>query len=182
MNTSRIIIMLLGGLVIFGLPIWNLARLYGKKHVLWMITPPVLFISIFMMSSYLDGSQYANWFMMTRHLAFYWAIITLMMFGFSVLFMLVHYAFRVPKKTTFWLIIIVTLVYALGARINGERVVVKDLYLPAENITRSYQFVHITDLHNGSTDRDHAQKVVDTINQLSAEFVVILETLSMNTT
>ena len=102
-----------------------------------------------------------------------WLIVGMMLFGASIAGMLVHLAFKTSKKLTFWLIVGATLFYAGVAWINGQRVVVKDLVLPAENIVRDYHFVHITDLHNGSTDRAHAQVVVDKIKPLDPEFVVI---------
>jgi predicted MPP superfamily phosphohydrolase len=138
-----------------------------------MISPPVIFISAFVVSNLLEGSQYSGLFLFTRHFAYYLMIVGLMLFGFSLLFMLIHYAFKVRKNIIFWLIVGTTLVYALGARINGERVIVKNINLPAENINREYRFVHITDLHNGSTDKVHAQHVVDKIKPLDPEFMVI---------
>lgn len=173
MNILRIVIMVIATVVFFGLPTWNLARLKGNKHVLWGVVPIILLISSFAFSQIFESSQMVVLYMVVKQLAYYILIIGMMLFAMSVFWMLFGHAFRLKNKTIFWLIIISTLVYISVGMINGQRIVVKDLTLPAENISRQYDFVHITDLHSGSTDRAHAQRVVNKIKPLGAEFVVI---------
>jgi predicted MPP superfamily phosphohydrolase len=158
---------------IFGFPVWNLAFLRGKQHPLWLLVPPSLFLGLFALSNLLENAEAIGWYMFVRDLSFYWMIIGMMLFGFTLLGMLMYFVFKVSKRYIFWGIVIVTLVYAGIAIINGHRVVVKELSLPAQNISREYNFIHITDLHSGSTNRDHAQKVVDMIAGIDPEFVVI---------
>jgi len=50
---------------------------------------------------------------------------------------------------------------------------VTDITIPAEHITRAYQFVHISDLHHGSTTARYARRVVEKIQPLDPEFMVI---------
>ena len=160
-------------LVIFGLPIWNLARLQGRTHIVWLGLPPIVFFGIFSLSRYLQSSDFVMWYQIVRSLSFYWLIVGGMLFAVSILGMILGYAFKISKKKIFWTIISLTLIFAAYAYINGHRVVVKELTLEAENISREYRLVHITDLHSGSTNRRHAQKVVDTIAEVDPEFVVI---------
>ncbi len=173
MNIFRISIMIISLVFVFGLPIWNLARLRGSKHWLWLVAPLVLFVGIFWVSSLFEYTAYAGWYFFFKHTAYYWMIVSMMLFGISILWMLVHVFFKIPKRTIFWLILLTTCIYALFARVNGERIVVKELILPAENISREYQFVHITDLHHGSVSQNYVKKVVNKIQPLHAEFMVI---------
>lgn len=173
MNILRIVIMLFATIIFFGLPLWNLARLKGSKHILWGIVPIVLLFGSFGLSQVFESSQMVNWYIVTKQLAYYCLIIGMMLFSISVFWMLFGYVFRFKKYLIFWLIVISTILYAGIGRINGERIVVKDLELAAKNITREYDFVHITDLHSGSTNRAHAERVVNIIKPLNPEFMVI---------
>ena len=173
MNTIFLIIMLLVTTAIFGLPIWNLARLKGSRHPLWMIAPPVFFIGLFGLNRVLETYEMTTLFKIIRTLSFYWLILGVMLFGFSLVIFFVQKTFKVSNQKTFWLTIGITILLGLISLINGQRIVVKELSLPASNITRTYSFVHITDLHAGSTDVRHAQRVVDKITPLNAEFMVI---------
>ena len=173
MNIIFVIVACIATVCIFGVPIWNLARLQGKKHLLWMLVPPILFFSSFGLAQVFEAHQIEFWYQLARSIAFYWLIIGTMLFALSVVVTLFELAFNIPKKIVFWIIISLTLAYTAVAYINGHRIVVEDVPLPAQNITREYQFVHITDLHSGSTDRKHAQNVVNVIAELNPEFVVI---------
>lgn len=173
MNIVRIILALLFSFLAFGLPLWNLFRLQSKKHIFYFLIGPVIVLGSFFISNYLEAQELTSLYIPMKNFAYYSMIVGLMLFGVSILVTLAQYAFKISKKVAFVLIILGTLIYAGTARINGQRVVVKDLNLPAENISRNYNFVHITDLHSGSTNRAHAQKVVDKIKSLNPEFMVI---------
>lgn len=173
MNILFLIITLLGTVVLFGLPVWNLARLRGVRHVLWLIAPPVFFIGVFGLSRVLETYEAVTAYQIIKPLAYYWMILGMALFAFSVLGTIAQKAFKLSHKKTFALIISMTILFGIVSRINGERIVVKNLELPAENISREYEFVHITDLHAGSTNVRHARRVVEKINPLAAEFVVI---------
>lgn len=165
--------MVIVSILFFGFPVWNLARLRGSKHVLWIITPIIIFISLFAFSNLLEERGAEFWYTIVKTAAYYWLIISMMLFAMSVIWMLVKWSFKIDGRKIFWLIIISTLLYGGIARVSGSLIVTKELNLPASNITRDYEFVHITDLHSGSTDREHAQRVVDRIQPLDPEFVVI---------
>ena len=173
MNIVFIIVVLIATIVIFGLPVWNLARLKGSKHPLWMIAPPVFFIGLFGLNRILETYEMTALFKIIRPLTFYWLILGMALFGFSIIIFLIQKAFKISNNKTFWLTIGVTVLFGLISLINGQRILVKELFLPANDITRAYNFVHITDLHAGSTDVRHAQRVVDKIKPLNAEFMVI---------
>lgn len=173
MNILRIILVIIFTVVAFGLPLWNLARLKGSRHTLWAIVPIVIFVALFGLANIFEASQNDVWYKIVKPLSYMWLIGSMMLFAMSTFWSLFQVAFKVSKKITFWLIVGSTLLYIGIAIINGQRIVVKDLDLPAENISRQYDFVHITDLHSGSTDRAYAQRVVDTIKPLNPEFMVI---------
>lgn len=173
MNILFVIIVVIATFVIFGLPLWNLSYLYGKHHVGWLVIPPILFLGTFASFQFLETLEMVSVYQVMKDIAFYWLIIGTMLFAVSAVVMLFELAFKIPKKLSFWVIITLTLTYAVVGHINGQRIAVKEIELPAQDITREYQFVHITDLHSGSTDREHAQRVVDTIASVSPEFVVI---------
>ncbi len=173
MNILMILVMILATIIFFGLPIWNLARLQNKKHILWAIVPIVIFISLFAVANIFEAAENDFWYKIIKPLSYYWLIISMMLFAVSVGWTLLGYAFKISPKKIFWLIIISTFIYVGIAAINGQRIVVKDLDLPAQNISRQYDFVHITDLHSGSTDRVHAQNIVNKIKPLDPEFMVI---------
>jgi len=173
MNIFRIIIILIATITVFAIPVWNLARLYGQKHILWGIVPLVLFISLFGASGILEGAQADFWYYIVKSATYLWLILSMMLVAMTIVWTIVGTAFKTKNKTVAWLIVISTLIYIGIAGINGQRIVVKDLDLPADNITRQYDFVHITDLHAGSTTLSHAQNVVDKIKPLDPEFVVI---------
>lgn len=173
MNILPIITVSLATFAIFGLPLWNLAWLYGKKHIGWMVLPPILFLGTFAVWQYSEKLEMFGVYQVAKSISFYWLIVGLILFAVSILVMLFELSFKIPKKISFWLIVILTLSYATVAYVNGQRVVVEEIEIPAQNITREYQFVHITDLHSGSTNRRHAQKVVNTIKEQNPEFVVI---------
>lgn len=173
MNVINIIIFIIVTLVIFGLPFWNLMRLRGLKHVLWMLVGPGLMIGSYLLAGYTEAQLLTHWYIPIKAFSYYCLIVGMTFFGMSLVWMFIGYIFRISKKTLFWIILISTLLHVGIARIQGERVVVKNLDLPAQNITRAYKFVHITDLHAGSTDLNHAQKVVDKIKPLDPEFMVI---------
>ncbi|MFT7327984.1 MAG: putative MPP superfamily phosphohydrolase [Crocinitomicaceae bacterium] len=173
MNILRIIIMIIGTTVIFGLPLWNLVRLRNKKHILWAIVPIVIFLTIFASANIFEAAESDFWYKIFKSASYYWLIVSMMLFSMSLLWTLAMFAFKIPAKKIFWLIIASTLLYVAVAAVNGQRLVVKDLELPGQNITRQYDFVHITDLHSGSTDRAYAQRVVEKIKQLDPEFMVI---------
>lgn len=173
MNILFLIFMMIATVAIFGLPIWNLARLKGSKHPLWMIAPPVFFIGFFGLTRVLESYEMTTLFKIIRDLSFYWLILGMALFAFSVVVFLFQQAFKISAKKTFWTTIIVTLLFGVISGINGQRIVVKDLALPADHITEPYDFIHITDLHAGSTDVTHAQRVVNKIKPLNAQFMVI---------
>lgn len=173
MNILFLIIIMLVTVGIFGLPVWNLARLQGSKHILWLIAPPVFFIGVFGLSRVLESYEMVGLFKIIKPLGYYWLIGGGALFALSIVGMLIKNAFTISSKKTFWGIIIATGLLLLISLINGQRIVVKNLDLPAKNITRDYRFVHITDLHSGSTDVKHAQNVVDKIKPLDPEFMVI---------
>lgn len=160
-------------IIVFGLPIWNLARLRGSRHILWAISPVVIFLSLFQGSRLLESLGDEFWYTLTKTTSYYLLIISLVLFGMSIIITLFATAFRIHNKKTFWLILGVTMVFSLGARLQGERIIIKDLTLPADHITREYNFVHITDLHSGSTDVRHAARVVEKIKSVNPEFTVI---------
>lgn len=173
MNIVFLIVMLIGTTAIFGLPVWNLARLKGSNHPLWMIAPPVFFVGFFGISRILESHEMEFWFKIFRDISFYWLVLGMALFAFTFVIFLVQKTFKIENTKTFWLTIGATLLFAIISLINGQRIVVKDLVLPARDITREYNFIHITDLHAGSTDVKHAQRVVDKIKPLGAEFMVI---------
>lgn len=173
MNLLFLIIMLAGTVGIFGLPIWYLAKLRGSRHPLWLIAPPVFFIGLFGITRVLESHEMVTLYKLLKPLAYYWMILGMALFGVAVIGFFMQKTFSFSHKKTFWGIIIVTLLFGLSSGINGQRIIVKELVLPADNIIREYNFVHITDLHAGSTDVKHAQKVVNKINPLNPEFMVI---------
>lgn len=173
MNIVILILTLLGSVAIFGLPIWNLARMKGSKNPLWMIAPPVFFIGIFGLTRVLETYESVHLFKFFRALSFYWLILGMALFGFSIVIFLIQRTFKISNHKTFWFMIGVTVLFGIVSAINGQRIVVKELNLPASDISREYNFVHITDLHAGSTDIRHAQRVVKKIQPLNAEFMVI---------
>src|SRR5690606_22157375 len=138
MNIIFIITAFVAGVVIFGLPTWNLARLRDNSHILWLITPPVIVISLFSLTRSFDGNMDPFWYIFFNHGAFYITIFFLFLFGFSGLWMIIGRIFKISKQKIFWLIIISTLLYFIAARINGERVIIKEIDIPAENISRGY--------------------------------------------
>lgn len=169
----RIIVMLLVTVLIFGLPVWNLARMRGSKNMLWGIVPIVIFLGLFQGAQLLESNGSEFWYIPIKSLSYYWLIVSMVLFGMSLIWMLVGKVFLIKPRKIFWAIIISTLTLCVSARINGERVIIKHIELPAEHITREYRFVHITDLHSGSTDVHHAEKVVQKIQSLNPEFTVI---------
>lgn len=173
MSTIKLIIMLLLTLVVFGWPVWNLARLRGKQHPLFAIVPIVALIASFGFARVFEMKNMPEIYIAVKHLGYYILIIGTMLFSMSVLWQVIGYIFSFSKKALFWLIVLSTLAYSGIAAFNGQRIVVKEVRLPAENISREYNFVHITDLHHGSTDNAHLRRVVDMIKPLGAEFLVI---------
>ncbi len=173
MNPFFIISIILFTIVIFGLPTWNIARLAGKKHWLFLLIPPIFFLGAFWLANIFESQGNIFWYQILRSVSFYVLIVGMMLFGISILASLFSIAFSLKKKTTLVLILVLTFSYAAYARINGERIVTKQVNLETRNITRDYQFVHISDLHSGSTDVRHAQRVVERIKKINPEFVVI---------
>jgi predicted MPP superfamily phosphohydrolase len=173
MNIIFLIVSVIVTFIIFGLPIWNLARLRNNRHPLWWIIPPFVFLCLFYLSNVLESQELVFWYKVVNQLSFYWLIIGLMLFGFSILSLCLKAVFRISNIRTFWLIIILTLGYTAVALVSGYRVVSTEVLIPAENIQRSYSFVHISDVHIGSTNKNHVQRIVDVISELNPEFVVI---------
>lgn len=173
MNILFLIISLIVGIIIFGVPIWNLARLRGLKHPLWMITPPVFFVSFFALARVFEEQASVSLFKFFSAISFYWLILGMALFAFSILILLIQKVFKISNHKTFWIIIAVTIVFGLISLINGQRVVVKDLTLPARNITRSYKFVQISDIQHGLTIPAYTQRIIDGIKSVDPEFVVI---------
>lgn len=173
MNILSIIVFVVVTLVIFGLPFWNMMRLRNKKHFLWILVGPVLMLSSYFLANQLELRELTSWYIPIKAFSYYCLVIGMTFFGMSAVWALIGFTFKISKRVLFWIILVSTLLHVGVARIQGERVVIKDLVLPAENITRPYNFVHITDLHTGSTDVKHAQKVVNKIKPLKPEFMVI---------
>jgi len=173
MNILFLIISLVGGVIIFGLPIWNLARLRGLKHPLWIITPPVFFISFFALARVFEQQEMVGLFKFFSGASFYWLILGLALFVFSLVLFLVQKIFKISNTKIFWITIGITLVFGLTAIINGQRIVIKEISLEAENISRTYQFVQISDIQHGITNTKYTQRIIDNIQQIDPEFVVI---------
>lgn len=173
MNILQIIIIVIGTFTIFGFPIWNLARLRGSRNPLWLITPPIIFIVLFWVSRTVESYAYLDLYVVIKNIAFFWLIAGFVLFAGTVFGLIAEFLFKTKKQIPLYIIISFTVLYMGIASINGQRVVIKDLELPAENISREYNFAHITDLHSGSTTRGHAENVVEKINSINPEFVVI---------
>ncbi len=159
--------------VIFGWPIWYLAALRKNKHALWFIAPPVLFISLFGATRIFESEGSVLWYQILKPLSYYWLIIGMALFVFTVLGFATQKIFKISRSIIFYAIVGITFLTSMASYVNGQYVFVKEITLPANHITRPYTFVHITDLHAGSTGIRHAEKVVDMIQELPAEFVVI---------
>lgn len=173
MNILFLIISLIVGVIIFGVPIWNLARLYGSKHPLWMITPPVFFISFFALARVFEEQALVGLFKFFSAISFYWLVLGMALFGFSIILFLIQKTFKISNHKIFWVTLGATVLFGAVATINGQRVVIKDLTLPADYITRSYEFVQISDIQHGVTNPAHMQRIVDRINEVDPEFIVI---------
>jgi predicted MPP superfamily phosphohydrolase len=173
MNIFFYLVAIVMGLVIFGLPLWNLARLQHRAHALWLITPPVLFLCIAAISGLLEYNEMVQWYKLMNQITFMWAISSLMLFGVSILVMIIHLVCRLSKRLTFWAIIVITSGYFIASVIGGQVIGVKDVYIESDTVNRAYHFVHLSDLHSGSTDKEHAQNVAEVIEELNPEFIVI---------
>jgi len=173
MTILRIALAIIVSLLVFGLPVWNLARLKGKESILWAVLPFAVFILLVVVSRWAEGNAWYVFFHILKTGMFYVLILSGLLLFVSIIGMIIKWIFKISNTKTFWMIIIATLVFATAARIQGERIVVKKITLPGENITRDYQFVHITDLHHGSTGTPHLERVVEKIRPLNPEFMVI---------
>lgn len=173
MNITFILIVFVFGGIVFGIPTWNLARLQKRAHILWLIIPPVIVVSLFSLTSNFEGNSNPSWYLFFYHSAFYTAIFLIMMAASSLVWMIVGKIFRISNQKIFWLILISTLVYFFAARIHGEQLIVKEISLSAEYISRDYRFVHISDLQNNANRTSDVQKIVDKIQEADPEFVVI---------
>lgn len=173
MNIFSLLLILISTVIIYGLPIWNLSRLKKQAHPLWWIIPPVLFLCIFWTANLLEGYEIVNWYRVVNTISYTWLIFGAILFGISLLLTLFQYAFRIKDKHIFWAIIVISLGFITTAWIQGNIITVKNIELEARYIQRSYHFVHISDLHSGSTTRAYAQRVADHIQNVDPEFVVI---------
>lgn len=173
MNIIFIIVVFVFGLLLFGLPVWNLARLVKEQHLLWLITPPVLVLVLFSTRGIFEGNSNPFWYKIFEDASFYIVIFLLMLFGVSLVFMIFGSLLKIRNRTIFLMIIISTLLYFTAARIHGEKLIVKEISIPASQITRDYQFVHISDLQRSSNRIQDIQKIVDGIKSSNSEFVVI---------
>lgn len=173
MNITFMITALAALPLFFGLPLWNLARLREQKHILWLLGPIVLVIAFFgavqIFAEYPNPSVYIFFY----HGAFYLVILLLMLFGVSLMGMITGKIFKLSNQKIFWIIILGTSLYFLGALINGQRLIIKEIVLPAEHITREYRFVQISDLQNSANSTGEVQKIVDKVQEANPEFVVI---------
>ncbi len=173
MPAIQLLIVFLILLFVFGWPIWNLFRLHGKEKILWLILPPVLLASLFFLGSTFHDKEIYFWHELTWIPAFYWLVIGAMLFGFSVIFTILSKIFSISQKKTFGLIIIFTLLLATISRLHGEKIITRELNINTDQVSRDYRFVHITDVHYGSTGKRHVARVVEKIKQINPEFVVI---------
>lgn len=173
MNIFFYLVAIVMGLVFFGLPLWNLARLKNRGHALWLLTPPVLFLCITAISGLLEYSEMVQWYKLMNDITFLWAIFSLMLFGVSIIVMIIHAVCKLSKHVTFWTIVVITSGYFIASIIGGQVIGVKDVYLESDKVNRTYNFVHLSDLHSGSTNKEHAQDVAEIIETLNPEFVVI---------
>jgi predicted MPP superfamily phosphohydrolase len=160
-------------LFVFGWPVWNLFRLHDKDKVLWLILPPALLASLFFLGSTFHEKEIYFWHELTWIPAFYWLVIGAMLFGFSVIFTALSKVLKIPKNKTFWLIVIFTILLATISRLHGERIIIREIEIGSREISRDYRFVHITDVHYGSTGKRHVARVVEKIKEINPEFVVI---------
>jgi predicted MPP superfamily phosphohydrolase len=176
MNYIMVFLMVI---IIFGLPVWNLARLFGKAHPLWMIAPVALFLASFQAVGFFESIDTAVWYQSLKYFNFYWFIFTMMLFGVSMLGLLgeiMSYSIKqinIPKKAIASAILGITIVYFILAVIFGRVIKTNDVYLSSPKITKEYNFVQISDLHVGSTNKKHADRVVKHIQGLNPDFVVI---------
>lgn len=173
MNITFLFVGIIFLTLINGLPVWNLARLGGSTHLLWLFLPVVVALLLMLSVSFINSTESPLLYITMKHIAFYFVIILALSFVATILWTLPSLFFPIPQHILFWGIILSTLVYAGYARINGERIIIEELNFSSELVTRPYHFVQITDVHNGSTNRAHAQKIVDVVKPLAPEFMVI---------
>ncbi|MCI5051231.1 MAG: metallophosphoesterase [Candidatus Pacebacteria bacterium] len=173
MNILFVIVALVASAVIFGLPIWNLARLKNNKHPLWIITPAVIFISSFGLARILEQPDTIGFFKFFNQLSFYWLVFGLALFGFSILGLFIQKVFTISHVKTFWGILGSTIIFFVITIVNGQHIIVKDLNLEADHISREYQFVQISDIQHGITNTSYMQRMIDKIAKVDPEFVVI---------
>lgn len=171
--------MLLVLIVFFGLPLWNLARLFGKAHPLWIIAPVSLFLALFLTVQIFEIQANGFWFQWFKDLSFYWIISNLMLFGISIIGLLVEVttyrlpSVSIPKKIIGISIIGLTFAYFGASLIHGQKIITENIVISTDKITEPYNFVHISDVHVGSTNEKFVRRIVEKIKMLNPDFVVI---------
>ena len=135
MNILFVVIAISFLFLFIGLPVWGLFWLRKKQHPFAAIIPIVLLIVSLSSMSLFSDYGITEIYIFLKSLSFYIVIVGMILFSSFLVWMIIGKIFNISHKKIFWLIIISTLAYSGYARINGERVIVKNLDLVAENIS-----------------------------------------------
>lgn len=134
------------------------------------ITIGILFVAM----STLFVSMYFN-FEIIRTFVIYFLTFLFILFFITVIFAIIFSLPILKDKNTLQLALIgITFLGYIGYGIyNANNVVVKEVFLKSDKITKSVDFVLIADNHIGSNPPEHLQKVVEKINTLKKDFVAL---------
>lgn len=110
-----------------------------------------------------------------RTVIIYFLTFLFILFFLTVIFAIVFSLPMLKDKNTLQLILIgITFFTYIGyGMYNANHVVVKEVFLKSDKITKGVDFVLISDNHIGSNPPEYLQKVVDKINTLKKDFVAL---------
>lgn len=172
MISMIIMLLLIAGLNIY-MP-YRLGTLLGLKSKKWLF---VLFaaglVSVFASMALVTRS--GSFFVTVYYnLSTYWLGTLLFLFCLMVIFEVLNFIFKFPRKKAAYTIIGATLLIALYAAVNASFFRTAHIDIPVKNLTEEVKIMQISDVHLGAhRGEKYLEKIVRKTNELNPDIVVI---------
>lgn len=159
--------------LLIGTAIGYLAWLFGGSPFLWFWFLPGILVVLFIATRFFSGQGWHTVEHVSSQLGFHLLAFAMVLFGFTFLGALMYHVFSIPPRLIASIVLLVSFMFIIIARIHAEKIVVSEVVLPSDKISKEHHFVQLSDIHRGSTGQKHLERIVEKVKTLNPEFVVI---------